>query len=153
MRKLQLQGMPASSWIPNAVVLFATWEAWTGKQAELFGAQFELLFCIPYFHASSWFTRSSLSFSVSPSLGSFAQPWCHGMMSISRELDLPALWPFDLLNNLPGIWYYDVTMEAVKNSPYEYSRIRLLSLACPCSAWISSRECSRRALSLPAMNN
>jgi hypothetical protein len=42
------------------------------------------------FHTSSWFTRSSLSFSVSLrlslSLGSFAQPWCHDMMSISREL-------------------------------------------------------------------
>ena len=107
------------------------------------------------FHTSSWFTRSSLSFSVSlrlsaHSLSPDAMTWWASAGSCGLAC-LLYLWPFDLLNNLPGIWYYDVTMEAVKNSPYEYSRIRLLSLQA--RVWISSRECSRRALSLPAMNN
>jgi len=133
MLKLQLQGMPASSWIPNAVVLFATWEAWTGKQAELFGGQFEL-FCIPSIHHHDSRDPLCLSLSLSVSL-------CLSAHSLSP--DAMTWWasagscgPFDLLNNLPGIWYYDVTMEAVKNSPYEYSRIRLLSLASPCVNFI-----------------
>jgi hypothetical protein len=81
-----------------------------------------------------------LSFSVSlrlsaHSLSPDAMTWWASAGSCGLAC-LLYLWPFDLLNNLPGIWYYDVTMEAVKNSPYEYSRIRLLSLASPCLNFI-----------------
>jgi hypothetical protein len=94
-----------------------------------------------------------LSFSVSRLIRSALMPW-HDEHQQGVGLAC-SIW--DLLiffSNLPGICYYDVTMQDAKSNPtvhmnpWEHDCYLLHP-----RAWISSRECSRRALSLPAMNN
>jgi len=133
-------------------------------QAELFAwCSIWVVFRIPSMHHHD--SRDPLDLfvflclSVSRLIRSALMPWHDEHQQGVGLACLLYLWPFDLLNNLPGIWYYDVTMEAVRQEQPNMQTYNTSEYGCyllHARAWISSQfpaECSRSALSLPAMNN
>jgi len=118
------QARIASSWIPQAVMPFETWELRILGSRLLLGAQFEFLFLLPCLMIHK-ILLSSRSLCLSQLIRSSLMPWHDGHQ---QQVALACSVTFWSLNNTPRAMMSWWKLSRTTEQSIWYSRIRLLSL-------------------------